>query len=218
MQSVQEPCLCLPLTSYILILQQKTFFSLNWFEGLQQSLLLKVSRPLIQGPVLSASTVPSPSEGSSSTWCGPRCRKPEKKTVMWTLTSVKINLETTTGVLPADDTVQDGHQKHGEGQVPGETHGDEHHVAVIAEVPLWSVRRVEDETDLRNRGGGGGSERSTWSQPGGAVVSLTHLLHFLTSQNQVPCRTVRVQRSSSSRMLPRWKISRKATSALPKTE
>lgn len=35
------------------------------------------------------------------------------------------------GFLPADGAVEHAHDEHGEGEVPGVTHGDEHHVAVI---------------------------------------------------------------------------------------
>lgn len=42
--------------------------------------------------------------------------------------------------------------EHGGGQVPGETHGDEHHVAVVVEVPLGAPRGVQHEADLQPRG------------------------------------------------------------------
>lgn len=35
------------------------------------------------------------------------------------------------GFLPADGAIEHAHDEHGEGEVPGVTHGDEHHVAVI---------------------------------------------------------------------------------------
>lgn len=60
-----------------------------------------------------------------------------------------------TGLSPTHDAVQHPHHEQGEGQVPGVAHGDEHHVAVVAQVPLWPVRRVEHETNLRVRGGRG---------------------------------------------------------------
>lgn len=37
--------------------------------------------------------------------------------------------------------------------MPRVAHGDEHHVVVIAEVPLRPVRRVEHKTDLRRQRG-----------------------------------------------------------------
>lgn len=33
--------------------------------------------------------------------------------------------------LPADGAIERAHDEHGEGEVPGVTHGDEHHVVVI---------------------------------------------------------------------------------------
>lgn len=102
---------------------------------------------------------------------------------MWTFILLEINLETTTGILPADDAVQHAHDEHGEGQMPGVTHGDEHHVAVIAEVPLWSMRRVEHETDLSSWEEGGRQSRGVTGleSPRGhcgefsAVAALSHL-------------------------------------------
>lgn len=50
--------------------------------------------------------------------------------------------------------MQDARNEHGEGQMPGVTHGDEHHVAVVTEVPLRTVRGVKHETDLSWEEGG----------------------------------------------------------------
>lgn len=83
------------------------------------------------------------------------------------------------GVSPADNTVQQTHNEHGKGQMPGVTHGDEHHVAVIAEVPLWSVRRVEDETDLRIWEDGGQQSRGVTLSTDGVTPSTSAALSYL---------------------------------------
>lgn len=55
--------------------------------------------------------------------------------------------------LPADGAIEHAHNKHGEGEVPRVTHGDEHHIVVIFKVPLRAMRRVQHKTNLRHKRG-----------------------------------------------------------------
>lgn len=54
---------------------------------------------------------------------------------------------------PADHAIKHAHDEQGEAEVPRVAHGDEHHVVVIAEVPLRPVRRVKHKTNLRRQRG-----------------------------------------------------------------
>lgn len=54
--------------------------------------------------------------------------------------------------LPADDAIEHAHYKHGEGEVPGVTHGNEHHIVGIFQVPLGAAGRVQHKTNLWFRG------------------------------------------------------------------
>lgn len=112
--------------------------------------------------------------------------------------------------LPADGAIEHAHGEHGEGEVPRVTHGDEHHIVMILKVPLRAMGRVQHKTNLRPK-----REREQCQDLLSTGHKLLHTFRF-TCQNQLPCRRVKVQRSSSRRMLPRWKTSRKATNASPK--
>lgn len=54
--------------------------------------------------------------------------------------------------LPADDAIEHAHYKHGEGEVPGVTHGNEHHIVGIFQVPLGAAGWVQHKTNLWFRG------------------------------------------------------------------
>jgi len=52
-------------------------------------------------------------------------------------------------VSPADGPVDGAHEQQGDGEVPGEAHGDEHHVVVVLQVPRRAAGGVQHEPDLQ---------------------------------------------------------------------
>lgn len=52
----------------------------------------------------------------------------------------------------ADDAIEHAHYKHGKGEVPGVTHGNEHHIVGIFQVPLGAAWRVQHKTNLPEPG------------------------------------------------------------------
>lgn len=76
---------------------------------------------------------------------------------------------------PADSAIKEAHDEYGEGEVPGVTHGDKHHVAVIHHVPLRAMGRVQHKPNLHpNRVSG----------VGGALTSS--LLQHCQSHTNLP--------------------------------
>lgn len=49
---------------------------------------------------------------------------------------------------PADSAIEHSHNEHGEGKVPGVTHGDKHHITGILQVPLRAAGRIQHKTNL----------------------------------------------------------------------
>lgn len=120
----------------------------------EEATTLIKSHLLTRALSLGASEVPFPLAEFSSTWNEPHYGESTNNRVTQWKRSPEDGVAACQDVLvgssflPADGAIQHAHNQQGGGQVPRVTHGDEHHVVMILEVPLRTTRRIQHKTDL----------------------------------------------------------------------